>query len=512
MTSLANPDPLAGEEGSKPRHAGFAELYKACHGFTQLDGGTVDTACMRSPSPETFRIPPRRATAANAMPLATLALVLLVACGSAPRAIAPPVGLPEAFSVGGTAQPAPDWWRSFGAPALDAAIAAAITDNLSLRAARARVEQARAVARRAGSPLFPTLNASVGLQSRSFAVRPTENGIPVSLAAGYEVDLWGRIEATVDAAELDALASMESAQAVGVSLAAQIASLWFQMAERRGQLALLDEQLATNEDLLKLVELRFKHGRAEAADVFRQRQLAESVRGERARIQGDITVAAHALSLLMGRAPDPTAGGDTQALTALPPLPATGVPAALVQRRPDVRAAWLRVRAADRRVAAAVADRFPRLSVSAQANSLAVSSVVDNWIVNLSANLVAPLLDGGQRKAEVERTRAVVDEALHQYGAAILTALGEVEDALVRAQRQAEVLDSLQVQLDLATKAVARARDRYASGATTYVAVLDATRTLQGLQRNVVTAQASLIQFRIDLHRALAGGLPGDPS
>ncbi len=116
--------------------------------------------------------------------------------------------------------------------------------------------------------------------------------------------------------------------------------------------------------------------------------------------------------------------------------------ASLLERRPDVRTAWLQIQAADQRVAAAVADRFPRLSLTGRATTAneQIEDLFDNWLASLAANLLAPLVDGGQRRAEVDRTRAVAAEALHDYGQTILEALAEVEDALVLEQRQLEYL------------------------------------------------------------------------
>lgn len=439
-------------------------------------------------------------------------LLLATACGAPPRTVESPVELPGAFSRGGAAAQDGRWWRSFGDPALDAAIDASLAGNLSLAAAWARLRQAQATARRAGAPLYPNLDASIGVRRRlasEGAGRPDETLVPINAGLNYEVDLWGRIEATQDAATFEALATAQDAHALAIGLTAQVASAWFQLGERRGQLALLAEQLETNESLLTLVELRFKHGRAEAADVLRQRQLIESVRGERARIEADIAVAAHQLAILQGRAPNAAAGDAAQRLPDPPALPAAGLPAELIQRRPDVRSAFLQVQAADRRVAAAVANRYPRLSLSAQLQSVDVLTFFENWVSNFTANLVAPLFDGGERAADVDRTRAAVDEALHRYGQAILVALGEVEDALARELRQGELITSLEAQLEFAGAAVGRARDRYASGATTYVAILDTVRTFQSLQRTLLSARVTRLQLRIDLHRALAGAITG---
>jgi outer membrane protein TolC len=155
-----------------------------------------------------------------------------------------------------------------------------------------------------------------------------------------------------------------------------------------------------------------------------------------------------------------------------------------------------------------VADQFPRLSLTARAEAWGdrVRGLFDNWLASIAANLTAPLLDGGRRGAEVDRTRAVAAERLHPYGQAVLDALREVEDALVQERQQQELLASLERQLDLATKADGQARENYAKGAEDYLRVLTALQALHRLQRDRLTAKRQLIEYRIDLYRALGGG------
>ncbi|MEZ4463873.1 MAG: efflux transporter outer membrane subunit [bacterium] len=430
----------------------------------------------------------------------------LTACGGAPAAGPPPA--PDAFlaPVEGEASPA-RWWVAFGEADLTARVEASLAGSPTLHAARARIAQARATARRAGADGGLSAEAELGAIARA----PTDGGaralsFPAGISARYELDLFGRIDAVVEAATLDADASAAAFDAAGQTLAGQVASAWFQLAERQAQRAILADQTALNARVLGLVEERFRFGKAGAQDVLRQRQLVESAVGDGARLDAEIRVLGHRLAVLAGAPPAaPPALAPTWTL---PPLPATGVPAALIQRRPDVRAAWLRVRAADQRVAGALAERFPRLSFSASLSSGHVPLAVDNWLAQLAGNLVAPLLDGGRREAEVDRTRAAVQEALATYRLAVLEALSEVEDALARATHQVELLASLDRQLELATGAAERARDRYAAGAASYVDVLDAVRTLQALERARLSARRELFQHRIDLYRALAGDLP----
>jgi outer membrane protein TolC len=188
-------------------------------------------------------------------------------------------------------------------------------------------------------------------------------------------------------------------------------------------------------------------------------------------------------------------------------LPATGVPAELLQRRPDLQAARLRIAAADARIAAAVAARYPRIDLSAALTSSSSSGeLFSDWLGNLAAQLVAPLFDGGQRSAEAQRARAAALEALNEYRQALLEALGEVEVALATEFGQRRYLASLENQLQQAAAVQRQERQRYFQGDSDYLSVLDALRSRQALERQQVTAKRQLLSDRINLVRALAGG------
>ncbi len=332
----------------------------------------------------------------------------------------------------------------------------------------------------------------------------------LGIFAAYEVDLWGRIRATRDAARLDAGASAEDLRAAAISLAAEIAGTWYRLIEQRGQLSLSAEQLETNEHYLEVITLRFRRGQASATDVLQQRQLVRANEGEQAQIAGAIAVLEHRLAVLVGEAPGALRVSAPSRLPALPPLPATGVPAELVRRRPDLRAAELRVRSADRRTYAAIADRFPRLSLTAGAEAGAehLNGVFDDWLANLAANLASPVFDGGRRKAEVRRTRAAAAEALDAYGRVILTALREVEDALAREAHQHEYVASLDQQFELSARATEQIRQNYVRTGKDFTRYLTTLLAHQRLERSRLLAGFHRLTYRIDLYRALGGGWP----
>lgn len=443
--------------------------------------------------------------------LLAVAVLLLAACGPAVHPVEAPLELPGRFTLSG-AEPQPGrWWVSFADENLDGLIAQTLEGNRDLQSAWDRLAQAQALARKAGAPLMPTLSAegSAAL-TRTWgdgADRDSDNH-GLGLAAGYEIDLWGRLRSNREAARFDLQASAGDLRTAAITLTAQVATAWYQLVEQRGQLALLEKQIATNEQVLELVTLRFRTGKTAAADVLQQRQLVETLVGEQAQALGRAELLQHQLAVLSGLPPGGLEGPQAAELPPLPPLPETGLPAELLRRRPDVQSAYLRVAAADQEMAAALADRFPRLSLAAGLDTSGgdAGDLFDNWLANLAANLTGPLIDGGQRRAEVDRTRAVAAERLHSYGQIVLEALGEVEDALVNERRQGETLASLERQYELAGLVVEQVRRRYLNGAENYQRVLDALLSHQQLQRTLLRTRRELIEDRIDLCRALAGG------
>lgn len=447
---------------------------------------------------------------------------LLGACAPKAVQVAPPAEMPKAFSREGDAPLRQKWWTAFEDEKLNALMAEALEGNFTLRSAWDRLDQANAAAAKSAAPLLPGLDGSAGYShtgrratTAGRANTTWADSWSLGLSMSYEVDLWGRVRSTVDAAQLDARASAEDLHAAGVTLTGQVAAAWYRLVEQREQYELLGEQIATNKQYLEVITLRFRRGQVGATDVLQQQQLVEKIQGERVQVASAIEVLEHQLAILLGKPPGAELPTSAASIPAPPPLPAPGLPADLVRRRPDVRAAELRVRAADRRTAAAIADQFPKLGLTLKAETSAefVRDLFDNWLASVAANLAAPLFDAGLRRAEVERTKAVVSERLNTYGQTVLTSLKEVEDALVQEARQRQYVASLARQLELARKATEQTRENYLQGSADFTRYLTTLLSYQQLQRTHLQARRDLVLFRIDLHRALAGGwdLPRTP-
>ncbi len=443
-------------------------------------------------------------------PMILLCLAGVAACSSLPEHADVSPKLPEQFLTPAGAESPARWWQALNDPLLDELLATAMLENPTVQQLAARLRAARAGATAAGAERFPVVNLSADHQNPLDDKFSAESNV-LGLAASYELDLWGRIGATARAAQHHAAATEQEWQAARISLSANVATQWIRIGSARQRLALIAAERQAYENILQLVELRFRNGQVTASDVLRQRQLLESTRGLEAVTTADLGVLEHGLAELLGLA----AGVDHWSgyqQTSLLPLPATGVPAQVVQRRPDVQQVWQQLLAADAEVAVAIANRFPRLSLGAASSTSAAGAadLFDNWISNLSASLLAPLIDGGRRRAEVERRKALLDQQLAAYRGVVLSAFREIQDGLLRDQQQQIRLGSLQSQLEFSDASVARLLKQLRNGSVDYPAVLDGQITNSALRRELHSARQTAQEFRISLYRVTAGPIPAD--
>ena len=449
--------------------------------------------------------------------LPTIAVVFLCSCAHRPQGTPIlPVAVPENYTLTTGGEESPDrWWTAFQDEDLNGLVREALGGNFGVQQARHRMEQAKAVARRAGADRIPQLNIE-GSAARSRVSRQDATGMTVlqtgnqfglNLAASYELDLWGRVGATKRAAALDAQTARNNLDTAVMTLVAQIADTWYLLASLNSRLALLRGQLESSADQVRLLELRFETGQATSLDVLQQREQLAALRTLEPRMEAALATGRHQLAVLLGRPPQVTDDFDSSGLPPLPALPDTGLPADLLAKRPDVRAALNAVRAENERAAAALADRLPALRLTASAGYAApdAAELFDNWLWNIAGNLLAPVLDGGRRRAEVERSRAVARERLARCGEVFLNAMREVEDALVNESKQSELIARQAQQHDVARQTLKQARFRYERGLSDYLSVLTALGREQSVARDLVTARRDYLSYRIQLYRALGG-------
>ena len=443
--------------------------------------------------------------------------ILPLSCSFLPERegpIAPEV--PEQFSEeGGTGNSSLDWWKDFGSPELDRLMEETFAGNFDLRRVEARLRQARADAAIAGAGLYPDLdlNAAGGAtrarsgSSGNRSTATTEN-YSLGLAASYEIDLWGRVRSTANRAGALFSASAGDLDTARISLAGEVTDRWLRAVELKSRLDLVAQQLETNRTYLRLLILRQHKGLATALAVFQQEQIVAGTQSLVPLLEADLSSIRYELAVLLGKPPRTDLGLTAESLPELPPLPRIGLPATLLENRPDIRAAYFRLEAADWGVSAARANRLPALTLTGDAgySSTDFNELFNNWFAGFAAGLLAPLIDGGRRSAEADRALAVSDEQLASYRETVLTAFREVEDALVREQKQGDYIGFLGNQLNAAKNALAEALLRYQKGDSEYLDVLSSLNSVQTLERDMLSARRDLDLYRVALYRALGRG------
>lgn len=465
----------------------------------------------------------------RAAPAVASATLLLAACNlhqavANPRA---PIDLPDRYAQAVGDEPVVDderlpdrWWVAFGDPELITLVDEALARNFQLGAAWARLTQAETLVEASSSAWWPQVSAQLDVSRRRQVVVFGQlgrqefevNSLGISVPVSYEMDLWNRVGAQVAAAGLDVLASRDDVEALAITVAANVVEAWLSVVQQRALRRLLDEQRDSNDTYLELVTLRFTHGLANAVDVYQQRQQLFATEAQVAQVEGSETVARQQLAVLVGRPPSAFVGQIGQLpeptfLPVLPALPRAGLPSQLLLRRPDVRAARRRVEAADWRLGAAIADQYPnfRFSAAIGVNSPSVEDLLNSFVWSLAGSLLAPVLDGGRRAAEVRRQRAIVQERLQQFAQTLLTAILEVESALAQERQALVQIENLERQLEAARATLRESRRRYAEGLSDYLPVLTALQNAQRIEQSALAAQRQLLSNRVQLARALGG-------
>lgn len=456
----------------------------------------------------------------------TLGLLSLMAFGSTgcllhnvdtdPR---PPIELPAGYESSKEEAADPGrWWTSFEDRELDRLMEQALTDNFQLRQAWARVRQAEFLEKAAAAGLFPQVQASVGASRSQSAPRVFNlggqqqeipgveaNNFSASLPVSYELDVWGRVRAGMLAAEQDKIAARAEVETLAMTVSASVTERWFDVLEQRSLRSLVEAQVETNRTNLRLVELRFNEGDAALSDILQQRQQIQGLESQLALVKAQENVAEQQLAALVGKSPSQVASPARTKLPDPPPMPKEGIPASLLERRPDVRAAKARVVAADYRVAQAIANRLPSLSLSGSIgfNSVTLGTFFESFIWSIAGSLAGVVWDGGRLDAEIERTKAVVDERVAAYGQTLVTALTEVEGALTQERAGRDRIAILEAQVNTAQQTLDAARRRFSAGIGNYLAVLTALRSLQTAEQSLLTTRRQLLSQRIQVYRAL---------
>jgi multidrug efflux system outer membrane protein len=447
-----------------------------------------------------------------------LPLFLLAGCATQPPEPlqTPPLMTETNLSVT-VIRPLPSaWWTAFCDPELNRLVEQARRENRDLRQAAARLEAAQARAKLAGAESALQVSGSAGAgRQRSSG----NSGIPVSknpqnqfsagLQFAYEVDLWGRLRATREAARKNVEFTAAERAAAEITLLAEVAKHHLSRLATHREAAVLEQEISELAETETLQAARTEAGFASELEVQRVRAEKAAREGELSQLRERGQALANALTLLCGQPPEAEATNPAPREAITPEVPAA-LSLALLEARPDVAAKRAQWETSFQRVQAARADHYPTLRLSGTIGYAATRSQdLLDWqsrLWSLVSGLTAPLLDGGRIKSALALERANLKEAAAAYEAAVLTAYREVADALNTLHAVAQQKKAAERVRDASQRALALSRERYDKGFVTYLEVIESDRSLLSAKRTLIQVQVRQQTATIDLIRAL--GLP----
>jgi len=469
-----------------------------------------------------------------------LAALVLAGCTVGPAFVRPDPDVPERWSEAPQHDaPAPGpsrWWLAFSDPQLDTLIDRAVQANLDLALAEARVRGARASRRVAAAPLFPSLDGGASLtrawqsENAGFVGGGPVGDIggqpfnlyDVGFDASWEIDVFGGLRRSVEAADAELAASVEERNDVLLTLLGEVARNYVELRGFQRQLAVAYGNVAAQEDTLGLTRARFQGGLASDLDVARAEAQVRTTAAEIPTLETSTHQSIHRLGVLLGQTPGALLAelGPPAAIPSAPPGLPAGMPSDLVRRRPDVRRAEREVAAATAQIGVATADLFPRffLTGAAGLQSIEASNLFDGasklWSVGPAIQW--PIFQGGRIVGNIEIREAQQQQALIAYRQTILAALEEVENAIVAYTRQRERRATLASAVDANQRAVDMATALYTRGLTDFLDVLASQGSLFATQTELARSDATVSSSLVALNKALGGGWdaiePGDAS
>lgn len=430
-----------------------------------------------------------------------------------PPELTPPTDWVGDFPTGEVVD-AQSWWTGFRDPDLDALVARGLAGNLDIIEASAAVAQAWARVDAARSGLYPVVDGSVGGGVSADSDGSSDTTGDAGLLMRFVPDLFGaqrrRFQAATAAAEAARLRLADVQRRVSAGIALQ----YVELRRTQARLALLDESLELQQQTLQIVRLRREAGLAADLDVQRATADLARNRAQRGVLLSARTRASNRLAVLLGEPPAATLVPDQQdpVVPEFTGSPARSAPAALLRRRPDLRASEQDLIAATANVGIEVADLYPSLQLPGRISvDLSDGFAAAEVIAALDATLGLPLIDAGGRRAEVRAAEAAARSALARYRATLLASIQEVEDALVAVVMLGERSQALAGAVSASEQAFEQLDALYREGLATFIDILDAQRQLIGSRESLVDATASVAGAVVELHTALGGGTLPDP-
>jgi outer membrane protein, multidrug efflux system len=461
--------------------------------------------------------------------LAALSTVSVMAggCMVGPDYVRPAAEQPARFKSQPVSEPASliatEWWQLYRDPELNQLIATATASNQTLQQAVARVDEARALARVAGSYLYPTISLdpsfvrqrSSGNRASTVTGQRVQKGVTVNdwlipFDLTYEIDVWGRVRRSFESARAQAAASVDDVAVVGLTVATDVAQYYYTLRSLDAQGQILTQNVESYREQVRILSVQLKNGLVSPlvlsqAQAQLQATLAQQRDVERARADRE-----HALAILCGHAAPSFAVAANPLHQASPPAVPPGLPAQLLVRRPDVAEAEQNIVAVNAQIGVAIAEFYPRFSLTGSAGfESADASSVFNWrsrVWSIAPSISFPIFQGGRLWANLEATGARYRQAVAAYVNQVLVAYGDVEDALTDLHALSDEVGTLREAASASQNYLRLAQVQYKQGLVDYLIVIDAERTL--LANQLSLAQAVNLQMAASIHliKALGGG------
>jgi outer membrane protein, multidrug efflux system len=453
-----------------------------------------------------------------------VAAALLGGCALGPNYTRPQVANPDTFRGQTTAEAASfadaPWWEAFRDPALQALIAEALRSNYDAAIAAARVQEARANVSVARSERFPSLDYGAsagrsrlplgGLNLPDRTDHRTDDVFVGTMSMSWEIDIWGRVRRSNEAARATLFATEDARRGVWLSLVSDLAQAYFQLLTLDVELQIAQNSTQAYQGTYDLFQDRFNVGVASRLETSRAQGALGSAQATIPQIESAIVTRENQISILIGKAPGPIPRGNPMYAQPIAPVVPTGLPSALLERRPDLRQAEQQLVAANARVGVAKAEFFPKLSLTALfgAASPELSALTGGgatvWAV--AGMLSGPLFNYGRTTGHYKASIAQWEQARLQYEQAVLGALREVSDSLTALGKLSDAETGQATAVDALQDAVVHATDRYRQGLASYYEVLEAQQQLYPAQNALAQIRANRLVAYVQLYKALGGG------
>lgn len=400
------------------------------------------------------------------------------------------------------------WWETFQNYEINAFIIKALDANMTIRQSLALIKESMALAKQTKSGIFPQISFEAGVDQSYDNTNQIISNTSYGLGLGWELDFFKKIYSSYESEKLLLQARKQDLNAIKLAISSQIADAYFGAIAANQKIDLLKKQIKVDDDLLKLLNLRFENGIGTKVEVLQQQSRVLESKALLPLAKNELNVFENRIDVLIGEIPDSKNRIDYKNanLDFIQKLPQLGVPADLIINRPDIASLKSELISADYEIASAIADRLPQLTLNAS-YAYRDERFFEGPVSFLVGSFVQPLIDWGQRKAVVEQNKALYEEKLAEFTQSYLIAVEEVENALNVESATRENLKQLNKQIKVLEKAVKEAKARFEQGVDDYQPALISIQELRVVERNLIGIELALVNSRIALYSAIGGNV-----